>query len=57
VQYLEGSPIYTDMGSLRQALEAVEDPDQQNLLNDFNSFDEIPDPVARVWQVLRGETA
>ncbi len=57
VQYLEGSPIYTGMGSLRQALEAVEDPDQQNLLNDFNSFDEIPDPVARVWQVLRGETA
>jgi hypothetical protein len=57
VQYLEGSPIYTDMESLRQALAAGEVPDQRKLLNDFNSFDEIPDPAARVWQVLRGEAA
>ena len=56
-KYLDGSPVYTDLNSLRQALAAGEVPDQRKLLNDFNSFDEIPDPAARVWQVLRGEAA
>ena len=54
-KYLDGSPVYTNLNSLRLALEAGEVPDQRKLLNDFNSFDEIPDPAARVWQVLRGE--
>jgi len=57
VKYLEGSPVYTDLDALGQALAAGEVPDQRKLLNDFNSFDEIPDPAARVWQVLRGEAA
>lgn len=56
-KYLDGSPIYTDLNSLRRALAAGEVPDQRKLLNDFNSLDEIPDPAARVWQVLRGEAA
>ncbi len=57
VKYLEGSPVYTDLDALGRALAAGEVPDQRKLLNDFNSFDEIPDPAARVWQVLRGEAA
>jgi hypothetical protein len=57
VKYLEGSPVYTDLDALGRALAAGEVPDQRKLLNDFNSFDEIPDPAVRVWQVLRGEAA
>ena len=57
VKYLEGSPVYTDLNALGRALAAGDVPDQRKLLNDFNSFDKIPDPAARVWQVLRGEAA
>ncbi|NQU61769.1 MAG: hypothetical protein HQ512_11615 [Rhodospirillales bacterium] len=54
MKYLEGSRVFDDFDMLRHALERKEFPDSRKILNDFASYEEIPDPVKRTWEVLAG---
>lgn len=52
LDYLESAPVYGDIESLRRALESGSPPDQGRLVDDFIACDDIPDPAARLWQVV-----
>ena len=54
-KYLKGFRPFPDFASLRRAVEAGAAPDMKPMLNFHTSQDDIPDPVERVWAVLRGD--
>ena len=52
-EYLRGSLVYGSIGALRDALASGAKLEQRDMLNDFTSHDEIPDPATHMWQALR----
>ena len=57
VEYLGAYPVFEDVASLHRALKSGQSLDQTQLLNDYTSLGEIPDPAMRAWEALRGEAA
>lgn len=57
INYFDGSRLFTDLDSLRHALENGETPDSRKILNDFTSYDDIRDPAKRVWEALQDGVA
>ena len=47
-EYLQGSLVYGSIEALRDALSSGAELEQSGMLNDFTSYDEIPDPAMQI---------
>ncbi len=55
--HLQGLWVFSDFQSLGQALSEGYVPDQGAFLNNFISYDDIPNPARRMWDALRDNAA
>lgn len=51
-EHIESINYYRSLPELLSALQGRPPRDQREILNSFTSIDDIPDPVARVWEAL-----
>jgi hypothetical protein len=52
-KYVAAGQTFPDMESLRQALAAGKTPDHDAYLQNYTSLEDIPDPAARTWEVVK----
>lgn len=52
LRYLQGTPIFQDFDSLRDAIAESAPLDQRDILNYFTSYDEIENPALEIWKAI-----